>query len=482
MHDRAFIPFAEYAFGLPTTGAEQALFAFFALLGLLVILFMLPDRKPGMLVASLFHVTGGLLTLAANDLIGMLLGFELMTFSAFAIIIQRRDRAALGSGLRYIVVQIISAGLFFAGAVWHWHLTGSLAVAPAAPAAQPLFLASILIKTAMVPLHFWLVDAYPQAPYSGGVLLSVFTTKAGVYAAARLLRVGWLGQPVVAWIGAVVAVVAVVGALRQRDVRRLLAYHIVSQVGYMMAGVGLAGVDRAGDIGLNAGLFHAVNHIVYKALLLMVAAAICPLFRHDDLYRMGGALRRMPKTFVIAVIASAAIVGVPPMSGYASKELLKQATDNQLMIGLLSLASVGTGLSFIKFVYLIFVRPSKEPLPPLRDPGLLRLTPMLILAALCLFNGLWPALVSSDFAAAYYTPKAVAIGLLPPLVAAGIWVVGRRQVLDKMPAAKAIRWPEWVEKKMGSSYARLRAWHGIHPQTVFLALFVFWIALALGLS
>lgn len=458
------------------------MFTYFALLGLLVLLFMLPDRKLGMFIASLFHVVGGLLTLAANDLIGMLFGFELMTFSAFSIIIQRRDRAALRSGLRYIVVHIISAGLFFAGAVWHWHLTGSLAVALAAPAAQPLFLASILIKTAMVPLHFWLVDAYPQAPYSGGVLLSVFTTKAGVYAAARLLRVGWLGQPMVAWIGAVVAVVAVVGAVRQRRARNLLAYHIVSQVGYMMAGVGLAGVGMAGETAIPAGIFHATNNTVYKPLLLMVAASVCRCFGHDDLYRMGGALRCMPKTFVIAVIASAAIVGVPPTSGYASKELLKQATDNQLMIGLLSLASVGTGLSFIKFVYLIFLRPPSGPLPALRDPGLLKLAPMLILAALCLFNGLWPALISSDFAAVYYTPKAVGIGLLPPLVAAAIWVAGRGQVLDRMPAARAIRWPEWIEQHMGPGYARLRAWHNVHPQTVFLALFVFWIALALRLS
>ena len=480
-----FLPFYEFSLRLPQPGAETALFAFFVLLGALTLLYALPDRRPGTLIAMLLHAGGGLLALTAQDLIVLLLGWETMTFTAFFLLARTGRENALSAGLRYIVIHMASATLFFIGAAVHWQATGALAVAPATPAAQPFFLAAILIKTAMIPMHAWLIDTYPKASYAGSVLFSIYTTKVGVFTAARLLRVSLFDQPVLALVGATVAVLAVIGALRQRNARRLLAWHIVSQIGFMLAGVGLAVSMAGGRLGVEAGLFHAVNHIVYKSALLMVAGAVCRQFGHDDLHRMGGAGRGMPVTFAVAVVASLAIVGVPPFAGYASKELLKQASQTPLIPGLLLVASVGTGLSFIKFIALIFL---KKPAPgcdlPLKDPPALQRIPMLILAAFCLINGLRPGWILSGTDIDIYTPSAVIFGLIPPLAAGLIWLGIRRRVLSVPDSAEPepVVWPEAVGNRLSPLLPRLRAWHAVHPHTAFMALFLFWIALAYWLG
>ena len=482
-----FLPFFEYGFCWPAPGAETALLAIFALLAALTLLYALPERKPALRVAGLIHAAGGLIALTASDLIVLLLAWELATFSAFFILTQSGRSSALRAGLRYIVTQTAAAALFFVGAAIHWNTTGSLAVAPGASAAQPFFLAAILIKTAMMPLHVWLMDAYPRASYAGSALLSVYTTKIGVFTAARIVRVSLFGQPILALIGAAVALGAVLAALRQRDARRLLSWHIVSQLGFMLAGVGLAGTGAdAEGLGTEAGLFHAVNHIVYKALLLMVAGVVGQQFGHDDLFRMGGAARKMPVTFAVGVIGAAAIVGVPPFSGYASKELLKQAADSAPVVWLLVLASVGTALSFLKFISLIFL---KKPAPaderPLADPCGFQLAPMLVLAALCVVFGLKPDWIASGFEGRYYTSAGLAFGLIPVGFAGAIWFFWRRRLaeeFDRPMPDHPVRWMEKVAKRLTVVLPRLRAAQGWHPQNALTAMILFWLGLALWLS
>ncbi|MCA1809653.1 MAG: hypothetical protein LC725_09420 [Lentisphaerae bacterium] len=330
-----YIPFAGPLLQWPVARTETGLLAAFALLGGLTLIYALPDIRRGFLWAALIHVVGGILSLVAADLIMLLLGWELMTFSAFFIFTRERDADSLNSGLRYIVMHMGAAVLFFVGAAWQWQAAGSLAVTKVAPGAQLFFLGAILIKTAVMPLHFWLVDAYPRAGFAGSVLLAAYATKVGIFTAARLLNYLPGGVPVLSYIGALVAVAGAFAALRQCQARKLLAYHIVSQLGYMLAGVGLASASGAA-----AGLFHALNNVIYKSLLLMVAGVVCRQYGHEDLRRMGGAARRMPLTFCACLLAAAAIAGLPPMAGYASKELLKQALTPSLNL-LLWLASLG---------------------------------------------------------------------------------------------------------------------------------------------
>ncbi|MFN2351263.1 MAG: proton-conducting transporter membrane subunit [Kiritimatiellia bacterium] len=466
-----YIPFAGPLLQWPVARTETGLLAAFALLGGLTLIYALPDIRRGFLWAALIHVVGGILSLVAADLIMLLLGWELMTFSAFFIFTRERDADSLNSGLRYIVMHMGAAVLFFVGAAWQWQAAGSLAVTKVAPGAQLFFLGAILIKTAVMPLHFWLVDAYPRAGFAGSVLLAAYATKVGIFTAARLLNYLPGGVPVLSYIGALVAVAGAFAALRQCQARKLLAYHIVSQLGYMLAGVGLASASGAA-----AGLFHALNNVIYKSLLLMVAGVVCRQYGHEDLRRMGGAARRMPLTFCACLLAAAAIAGLPPMAGYASKELLKQALTPSLNL-LLWLASLGTALSFIKFVYLIFLRRAPEPEVVINEAGALQLVPMLILAAVCVLNGVWPGLLVPG--AQVYAPGALLAGLLPILAALLLWQVAHKRLARQVaPADVTLVMVATGISRMAALLPRLRAWHDLHPQTAFMLVFWFWLGLA----
>lgn len=477
------IPLVPLQIQFPAPGMETLLLAFFVLLGLLSLAYMVSDREPRLIVAALVHAGGGCLALTAGDMLVLLLGWETMTFAAFFIITQRRTPENLSAGLRYIVTHMASAVLFFTGAVYQWHATGSLLVAPADAGAQPFFLAAILIKCAALPVHFWLIDAYPRAPYSGSVLLSVYTTKVGVFTAARILRFTPFNIPVIAYLGAFMAVFAVVGALRQNRARSLLAYHMVSQIGYMLAGVGLAAMPAAGRAAIDAGLLHAVNNIVYKSLLFMVVGVICRQYGHDDLRRMGGGIRKTPFTFIVALTASAAIVGVPPFNGFVSKELLKQAIPFPLITALLTAASVGTGLSFIKFIHLVFRRHDGISGRQLRDPPAVRRVPMMILAALCPVMGLLSGRIIPAASTVYAGPGAVISGLTPVLAAGLAWLVLRGRLLASAPAP--LRMTILARTKVRPALSRIaqsvRRRHELRPQTAFALLFVFWIAVTFWL-
>lgn len=339
----------------PPQGLSLALLATFALMGLLGTLLAAGRRDLPLLLATALHAGAGALTIFAADLITLLVGWELLTLGAYAII-RQGGRGAKTAAFWYLAAQISAAALFFLAIVLHVGWAGSLRLEVLAPGAQPFMLAAVLIKSAMMPFHGWLLGSYTRASYLGSFVLSAYATKVGVYTASRTLSVTLFGLPLLGYIGAFMAVIAVVAALRQHSARRLLSYHIISQVGYMLAGVGLVG----STLGVEAGLFHSINHIIYKGLLFLVVAVAADYHGGDDLRRMGGLARKMPLLFVCAVVGAAAIVGVPLTSGYVSKELLKQSVDT-LQMGLLTAASVGTALSFTKFIYLIFLRPPDSP-------------------------------------------------------------------------------------------------------------------------
>lgn len=432
-----------FAFAFPS-GVKLALLAAFAGLGILACAATTFEKSRGITAAALVHAAAGVLAVLAADMITLLIAWELLTFSAYFIIrtgsgrLQTAEsRRAERASVWYVAAQICAAALFFVAIVLHGLRTGSVMIEALRPEARWFMFVAILIKTAMMPLHGWLVGGYTEASPTGSIILSVYATKVGVYTAARLLEVPPGSFPWLSYIGAVVAVVAVANALMQRSARRLLSYHIISQVGYMLVGVGVVTVAHNPGAGAVAGLFHAVNHIIYKALLFMAVAAVMHRLEHDDLRRMGGLRRRMPITFVCAVVGAAAISGVPFTSGYASKELLKQVAD-PIPGYLLAVASAGTTLSFIKFVYLIFVRATpvsadqpaparhhRRATPPLR-------VAMVTLAALSILIGTVPRIVPGVPAIDYYKPSALLTGLLPLILGAAIWAVFRRRIVSRL--------------------------------------------------
>ena len=188
--------------------------------------------------------------------------------------------------------------------------------------ASVLIVLGIGVNIAFIPLHTWLPDAYPRANFVASVFLSVYTTKAAVYLLARAQP----GTEFIAFMGAIMAVYGVIFAVFQNDMRRLLSYHIVSQVGYMVAGIGILGwlgaADAVGQLGLNGGMAHLFNHILYKALLFMAIGVIIWKTGENALSRVGGLQKKMPVTAIAFWIAAFSIAGVPLFNGFVSKGMV----------------------------------------------------------------------------------------------------------------------------------------------------------------
>jgi multicomponent Na+:H+ antiporter subunit D len=233
------------------------------------------------------------------------------------------------------------------------------------------------------PLHAWLADAYPEATVTGAIFLSALTTKTAVYTLIR----GYPGTEILVWLGVVMALYGVVYAVLSNDIRRLLAYHIISQVGYMVAGVGMGTI-----VALNGASAHAFTHILYKALLFMGAGAVIHMTGKAKLTELGGIYRYMPWTFVLYMVGGLSISAFPLFSGFVSKTMVVEAAalDGRAWVWLLlSMASAGTFLhTGLKLPWFTFFGPDSGLRP--REAPLNMLVAMGIAAFLCIFIGVYP--------------------------------------------------------------------------------------------
>ena len=246
----------------------------------------------------------------------------------------------MAAGFRYLLVHVVGGLILLAGIVLHGSQTGSLAFgdmgASFGGAAWALILVAFLLNAAVPPLGAWLPDAYPEATVTGAVFMTAFTTKSAVYVLIR----GFAGTELLVWLGAAMAVYGVVYAVLENDARRLLAYHIVSQVGYMVCGVGIGTA-----LAINGATAHAFAHILYKALLFMGAGAVMQVTGLRKLSEMGGLYKTMPVTLGLYMIGAFAISAVPLFSGFVSKSMVVSAAgEKHLPVAflLLTLASAGT--------------------------------------------------------------------------------------------------------------------------------------------
>ena len=259
----------------------------------------------------------------------------------------------MAAGFRYLLVHVFGGLCLLGGIVLYWSQSGSLAFgdmsAHAGTAAFALILVAFLLNAAVPPLGAWLPDAYPEATVTGAVFLTAFTTKSAVYALVR----GFAGTEILVWWGAAMAVYGVVYAVLENDARRLLAYHIISQVGYMVCGVGIGT-----ELALNGTTAHAFSHILYKALLFMGAGAVLEVTGRRNLSEMGGLYKTMPVTLGLYMIGAFAISAVPLFSGFVSKSMVVSAAGEShraAIFLMLTLASAGTFLhTGLKLPYYMF--------------------------------------------------------------------------------------------------------------------------------
>jgi multicomponent Na+:H+ antiporter subunit D len=306
-------------------------------------------------IGALVYAGGALGVVLAGDLITLFIFWELKASASLALIWARRAPASRAAGWRYILVHIVGGTVLLAGIGLHVADTGSTAFVGFDPTpAAYVVLVGVALSAAIPPLHAWLADAYPAGTVAGAVFLSAFTTKAAVYTLAR----GFEGFDLLVPLGVFMALYGVVYAVLENDIRRLLAYHIVSQVGYMVTAVGMGG-----EAGVNGATAHAFAHILYKGLLFMGAGAVLYSTGKDRLTQLGGIARRMPLVVTFYMIGAFSISGFPLFSGFVSKELIVETAyggDQYVVYWLLKLASVGTFLhTGLKLPYFTWFGPDR---------------------------------------------------------------------------------------------------------------------------
>jgi formate hydrogenlyase subunit 3/multisubunit Na+/H+ antiporter MnhD subunit len=364
----------------------------------------------------------------AGDLVTLYLCFEALGLVAFLFVIHTETDDAKKASIKYFWMTVVGGFALIGGIFLTFALGGTGAIGPLPAehgdelirwAAAIMLILGFGVKAGMVPVHVWLPDAHPVAPSPASALLSGVMIKAGAYGIFRVVT--GIFRPEVAetieeslwhfseqlglavlWIGIATMAVGVALALMQHNAKRMLAYHSVSQMGFILAGIGAAGYLGAhGAMGVAGGLYHVVNHALFKACLFLGVGAVYFRTRSLDMYHLGGLWKKMPLTFLFTLIAAMGITGVPLLNGFVSKCLIHHAiVEAQELHHLASLGIAekiyivtcgGTACSFIKLIGLMFLgKPKIEYGPEVTDAPKRMLVAMAALAAVIITLGLRP--------------------------------------------------------------------------------------------
>jgi multicomponent Na+:H+ antiporter subunit D len=359
----------------------------FTIMALIGCIYGLHVKESGQHIAAFLYVGGSLGVTLCGDYLTLFIFWELMAFASTFLVWYRKKRRSIEAGFRYLLVHTAGGLVLLAGIFLRYKNVHDLSFVQiatnGATFADYLIMIGFMLNAAVPPIHAWLPDAYPEASVTGAVFMCAFTTKTAVYVLAR----GFPGFEALAILGAIMTVYGVGYAAIENDARRILAYHIVSQVGYMVCGVGI-GTAMA----VNGAISHAYAHIIYKALLFMGAGAVLEMTGTSKLNELGGLYKRMPLAMIFTVIGGISISGFPLTSGFVSKSMIIAAAGESHRIGLLlmmTLAAVGTFLSVgIKLPYFIWF--GKDSGVKAKDAPWNMNLAMGIAAFLCFFIGICP--------------------------------------------------------------------------------------------
>ena len=364
----------------------STIFAYvFAVAAFVSMVYGLHVKEDGHHVAGFVYAGSAIGAVFAGDFLTLLVFWEFMAFSSVFLILYGNTTKAYNAAFRYILVHVFGGVCLMAGIFLHYSETGSLAFGHMGVGglSSSLILIGFILNAAVPPLGAWLPDAYPEATISGTVFMAAFTTKSAVYVLIR----GFAGAEVLLWLGVIMAVYGIIYAMMENDIRRLLSYHIMSQVGYMVAAVGI-GTEMA----LNGAAAFAFTNIIYKALLFMGTGAVVYATGKSKATDLGGVYRTMPLTFILYMIGGAAISGVPIFAGFVSKSMIvSAAAEEHLPYAwlFLTLASSGTFLSTtLKLPYHTFM--GKDKGIEAKEAPLNMILAMAIAALLCVFIGVYP--------------------------------------------------------------------------------------------
>lgn len=412
-------PVAGYAIGI---GYEiDALNMFFALLVVTTILlaaiysikYMARDHHLGHYYTLFLMLSGSVLGLVlTGDIFNMFVMIEIMTFASVALTAFRNNKfGSLEAAFKYLIIGSIGSSMTLAGIALLYaqchtlnmaQISAALAtgLTPTSVLAFALMFAGFGVKSYIVPFHAPAADAYMTAPSSISMVFSGMVNKAGVYGMIRLVYIIFRAmdlaplQLLLVTFGTVTMFLGVTMALAQHDFKRLLAFHSISQIGYVITAISLGTF-----LGLEAGLFHAMNHTLFKGLLFLTAGAVLYATGTCDLDKLGGLAKKMPKTAICFLVGAFSISGLPPFNGFASKWMVYQSVYAKAIesgnfayafVTVVALVvSVMTLASFIKVTQAVFFGQLPKHLEDTKEVPLLMRVPMWIMSALCILSGIF---------------------------------------------------------------------------------------------
>ncbi|MFT5082684.1 MAG: multicomponent Na+:H+ antiporter subunit D [Lentisphaeria bacterium] len=362
----------------------------FHIAAFIAIVYSLHVRDTLQQVAAMLYAGSGLGAVFAGDLLTLFVFWELLAFTSVFLIWARRTQRAYLVGMRYLIIQVLSGGILLVGALFYAAENGSLEfglIGLEGTAGWLIFIA-FGIKCAFPIAHTWLTDAYPEATVTGTVFLSAITTKVAVYALAR----AYPGTELLIYIGVSMACFPIFFAVIENDLRRVLAYSLINQVGFMVVGIGIGTA-----LAVNGAVSHAFNDVIFKGLLFMTMGAVLHMTGRINGSELGGLYKTMPKTTALCIVGAASISAFPLFSGFVSKSMVMSAaleTGHDWIWLALLFASAGVfHHAGIKIPYFAFF--AHDSGIRVSDPPNNMLLAMSIAAGLCIFIGVYPSALYS---------------------------------------------------------------------------------------
>lgn len=340
------------------------------------------------IVAGLAYAGSAIGAVFAGDFLTLFIFWELLALTSAFLVFARRTKASQKAGVRYLIIQILSGVALLIAAIMHYQDTGSMAIEfiGLGSTASYLFLFAFGIKAGFPFLHTWLTDAYPEATPVGTVFLSAFTTKVAIYMLARTFP----GEEPLVYIGAAMTCFPIFYAVIENDLRKVLAYSLINQLGFMVCGIGIGTA-----LALNGAVAHAFNDVIFKGLLFMTMGAVLHRVGHVNGSNLGGLHKTMPKTALFCIVGAASISAFPLFSGFVSKSMVMAAmieSGHEYLWLMLLFASAGVfhhaGIKIPFFAFFAHdsgLRPREAPTNMLIAMG--------IAATLCIVIGSYPTLL-----------------------------------------------------------------------------------------
>ncbi|PJB39592.1 MAG: Na(+)/H(+) antiporter subunit D [Deltaproteobacteria bacterium CG_4_9_14_3_um_filter_44_9] len=385
------VRFLDYELVFGRIDRLSLLFAYvFHLISFIAILYAIHVKDDLQHVAAVIYAGASLGVIFAGDLFSLFVFWEIMAITATCLIWTRRTKRSIAAGFRFLLVHIFGGVCLLAGILINLQNTGSIEFGYIGlnGLATYLIFIGFGINCAWPGLHAWLIDAYPESTVTGTVFLSAFTTKCAIYALAR----GFPGTEALIWIGAIMTAFPIFYAVIENDLRRVLSYSLINQIGFMVVGIGIGT-----QLSINGATAHAFADILFKALLFMAMGAVMHQTGKINATDLGGLYKTMPLTCIFCIVGAASISGFPLFSAFCTKSMVIEAValgDMKIIWFILLFASAGVfHHAGIKIPYFAFF--SHDSGIRAKEPPLNMLLAMGITAFLCIFIGIAPGALYS---------------------------------------------------------------------------------------